>query len=154
MNGNLIEIRLIYDTNKDTPWQALPISAYMPIFLTGDIAMNCALCKYRTQVLGFEAEVGAAQESHHHHVEGIGTAEDCEYCDGVCNSMCKTMPKKKKKDAVLAIDPEKILSGPAHHHHHGDEHGHDHDHDHDHGHTHAIYPHADHPLGPRSMLKK
>jgi sirohydrochlorin cobaltochelatase len=96
------------------------------------------------------------QESHHHHVEGIGTAEDCEYCDGVCNSMCKTMPKKKKKDAVLAIDPSKILAGPAHHHHHGDEHGHEHghDHDHDHGHTHAIYPHADHPLGPRSMLKK
>lgn len=124
--------------------------------LTGDIAMNCQMCKYRTQVLGFEAEVGAVQESHHHHVEGIGTAEDCEYCDGVCNSMCKTMPKKKKKDAVLAIDPSKILAGPAHHHHHGDEHGHEHghDHDHDHGHTHAIYPHADHPLGPRSMLKK
>ena len=59
--------------------------------------MNCQMCKYRTQVLGFEAEVGAVQESHHHHVEGIGTAEDCEYCDGVCNSMCKTMPKKKKK---------------------------------------------------------
>ena len=26
--------------------------------LTGDIAMNCQMCKYRTQVLGFEAEVG------------------------------------------------------------------------------------------------
>jgi len=33
--------------------------------------MNCQMCKYRTQVLGFEAEVGLAQESHHHHVEGI-----------------------------------------------------------------------------------
>ncbi len=41
--------------------------------VTGDTAMNCQMCKYRTQVLGFEAEVGAAQESHHHHVEGIGT---------------------------------------------------------------------------------
>ena len=41
--------------------------------LTGDIAMNCQLCKYRTQVLGFEAEVGAAQESHHHHVEGLNS---------------------------------------------------------------------------------
>ena len=39
--------------------------------LTGDIAMNCQMCKYRTAVLGFEAEVGAVQESHHHHVEGI-----------------------------------------------------------------------------------
>ncbi len=35
--------------------------------------MNCQLCKYREQVLGFEAEVGLPQESHHHHVEGIGT---------------------------------------------------------------------------------
>ena len=39
--------------------------------LTGDIAMNCQMCKYRTAVLGFEADVGAVQESHHHHVEGI-----------------------------------------------------------------------------------
>jgi sirohydrochlorin cobaltochelatase len=125
--------------------------------LTGDIAMNCQMCKYRTQVLGFEAEVGAVQESHHHHVEGIGTAEDCEYCDGVCNSLCKTMPKKKQ-EAVLAVDPGKILSGQGHHHHHGDDHhhhhhGHDHDHEHGHTHTHAPYPHADHPLGPKSMLK-
>ncbi|MGI9461726.1 MAG: sirohydrochlorin chelatase [Alphaproteobacteria bacterium] len=34
--------------------------------------MNCQLCKYRQQVLGFEDEVGLKQESHHHHVEGIG----------------------------------------------------------------------------------
>jgi sirohydrochlorin cobaltochelatase len=26
--------------------------------------------------------------------------------------------------------------------------------DHDHGHTHAVYPHADHPLGPNSMKAK
>lgn len=39
--------------------------------LTGDNNMNCQMCKYRTQVLGFEAEVGLPQESHHHHVEGI-----------------------------------------------------------------------------------
>ncbi len=43
--------------------------------LTGENAMNCALCKYRTQVLGFEAEVGLPQESHHHHVEGIGSGD-------------------------------------------------------------------------------
>jgi sirohydrochlorin cobaltochelatase len=43
--------------------------------LTGENAMNCQMCKYRTQVLGFETEVGAAQESHHHHVEGISAME-------------------------------------------------------------------------------
>src|SRR3954447_3174546 len=42
--------------------------------LSGETAMNCQMCKYRTRVLGFEAEVGAAQESHHHHVEGLPAA--------------------------------------------------------------------------------
>ena len=39
----------------------------------GENRMNCKLCKYREQVPGFEDEVGLAQQSHHHHVEGIGT---------------------------------------------------------------------------------
>lgn len=43
--------------------------------LTGDNNMNCQMCKYRTQVLGFEAEVGLPQESHHHHVEGINDSD-------------------------------------------------------------------------------
>jgi len=38
--------------------------------------MNCQMCKYREQVLGFEDEVGLAQLSHHHHVEGIGTGAE------------------------------------------------------------------------------
>jgi sirohydrochlorin cobaltochelatase len=36
-------------------------------------AMNCQLCKYRTQVVGYEHDAGAAQTAHHHHVRGIGT---------------------------------------------------------------------------------
>lgn len=105
--------------------------------LIGDNAMNCQMCKYRTQVLGFEAEVGAVQESHHHHVEGIGTSDP-------------------SPAGVLEVDPDKILAGRARHHHphdhpHGD--GHHHHHGDDHGHTHTPYPHADHPLGPRSMAK-
>ena len=94
----------------------------------GDTAMNCALCKYRAQVLGFEADVGRAQESHHHHVEGIG--EGCTLCDGECTGACQR---------------------EAHDHDHGHHHhGHDH-HDHDHDHHHPPYPHADHPLGPKSL---
>jgi sirohydrochlorin cobaltochelatase len=41
--------------------------------LDGDVNMNCALCKYRTRIVGFEAAQGEPQASHHHHVEGIGT---------------------------------------------------------------------------------
>lgn len=106
---------------------------------TGENMMNCALCKYRSQVLGFEDQVGLRQESHHHHVEGIGVVapEDCP-CKGDCNGFyCR-------QGGVEALPDE-----PGHHH--GHDHSHDHDHDHDHGHTHHPYPHANHPLGPRTL---
>src|SRR4051812_30302637 len=91
--------------------------------LVGENKMNCGLCKYREQVLGFEGEVGRRQESHHHHVEGIGTAADHGH------------------------------DHDHHHHDHDhahDHHDHDHSHDHGHGHTHTHYPppHPDHPHGP------
>lgn len=38
----------------------------------GNPAMNCQLCKYRAQIVGYEGEVGRPQEAHHHHVRGIG----------------------------------------------------------------------------------
>jgi sirohydrochlorin cobaltochelatase len=92
--------------------------------LTGENRMNCGLCKYRSQVLGFEAEVGLPQRSHHHHVEGIGT-------DG---------------------GPAHALGGHHHHNgHHDHDHGHDHGHDHhrhDHHHDHPPHPHAGHRHGP------
>jgi sirohydrochlorin cobaltochelatase len=36
-------------------------------------AMNCQLCKYRTQIVGYEHDAGTPQTGHHHHVRGIGT---------------------------------------------------------------------------------
>ena len=83
----------------------------------GENNMNCQLCKYREQVLGFEPEVGLAQESHHHHVEGIGTGD-----------------------------------APSHDHAH--DHADGHGHDHADGHGHHPYPHADHPLGPKTLKKE
>jgi len=44
--------------------------------LDGIPAMNCQLCKYREQMVGYEAAVGAVQAGHHHHVRGIGTDAD------------------------------------------------------------------------------
>ncbi|MGH7063898.1 MAG: CbiX/SirB N-terminal domain-containing protein, partial [Stellaceae bacterium] len=38
----------------------------------GQPAMNCQLCKYRAQIIGYESEAGAPQTGHHHHVRGIG----------------------------------------------------------------------------------
>ncbi len=37
--------------------------------------MNCQLCQYREQIIGFEDHQGQAQVGHHHHVRGIGTDE-------------------------------------------------------------------------------
>ena len=93
--------------------------------LDGENLMNCKLCKYREQILGFEAEVGLPQESHHHHVEGIGTGPAAEHGHSHDH-------------------------GDGHHHHDHDGTGHGHAH----GHHHHPYPHADHPLGPRSMKRK
>jgi sirohydrochlorin cobaltochelatase len=41
-------------------------------FESGDPAMNCQFCKYRTRIIGYENDVGAPQAAHHHHVRGIG----------------------------------------------------------------------------------
>ena len=77
----------------------------------GENNMNCQLCKYREQFLGFENEVGLRQESHHHHVEGVGTGTD-EVSDAV-------------EDA----------------HSHVQEHSHDHNHNHGHHpYPHADHP--------------
>lgn len=118
--------------------------------LDGQNAMNCSMCKYRTQVLGFEAEVGMAQESHHHHVEGQGanapgsTVDDCTLCDTFCTGACR----------VVGESGHHHDHGHGHdHHHHDHVHGHSHGHGHDHGHHHPAYPQADHPLGPNSVLK-
>ncbi len=89
---------------KDHPLVLDSFAERVGEMLTGENLMNCKLCKYREQVVGFEAEVGLPQASHHHHVEGIGTE-------------------------------------PAHDHVHGHDHGH------------HPYPHADHPLGPRTLKK-
>ncbi len=37
----------------------------------GRAAMNCSLCKYRVQIVGFEAQVGEPQRAHHLAVRGL-----------------------------------------------------------------------------------
>ncbi|MDA0704681.1 MAG: sirohydrochlorin chelatase [Proteobacteria bacterium] len=91
--------------------------------LDGANLMNCQMCKYREQVLGFEDEVGLRQESHHHHVEGIGTGE------------------------------AEHSHSHSHDHDHDHGHDHSHDHGKGHDHHHHPYPHADHPLGPVTLPK-
>ena len=61
------------DYLNDHPYVVETFVARVDEILNGTGNMNCQACKYREQVLGFEDEVGLRQESHHHHVEGIGT---------------------------------------------------------------------------------
>ncbi|MBW0001176.1 MAG: precorrin-8X methylmutase [Verrucomicrobia bacterium] len=41
----------------------------------GMAAMNCSLCKYRVQIIGYEQEVGTPQRGHHFHVRA-GAADE------------------------------------------------------------------------------
>ena len=86
--------------------------------IEGDVNMNCQLCKYREQVLGFEAHAGLPQASHHHHVEGIGTG------------------------AAHTPDHD------HHHDHDHHGHHHDHGHSHAAVPGRPAHPHAHHPHGP------
>lgn len=95
--------------------------------------MNCQMCKYRQQVLGFEDEVGLPQESHHHHVEGINDSDGHSH------------------DHDHEHDHHDHDHKHGHSHDHGHSHGHDHGDGHGHDHHHHPYPHADHPLGPRTL---
>ncbi len=54
--------------------------------LEGNNVMNCSLCKYRSNLFGFEKEVGLIQSSHHHHVEGID--QSCHLCEHECTGEC------------------------------------------------------------------
>jgi sirohydrochlorin cobaltochelatase len=78
--------------------------------LDGENLMNCQMCKYREQILGFETEVGLPQESHHHHVEGIGIGNTFSH------------------------------HGHDHSHHHDHDHPHSHDQHHHHPYPHADHP--------------
>jgi sirohydrochlorin cobaltochelatase len=98
--------------------------------LLGETAMNCGLCKYRDQVLGFEQEVGRAQHSHHHHVEGL--VESCTLCERECTGACQS-------DGV----PLTLVGHGQHSHEHHEQPAH----------HHPPYPHADHPLGPVSLRR-
>ncbi len=141
--------------------------------LVGQNLMNCSLCKYREQVLGFEAEVGLAQASHHHHVEGVGGGLEKCPCGGDCDSSCRDeafckthglpwtpLPAHEhdhghglyhshhhdKPHALLVRGVTPIVAFEENSHHRGHTHAHKHD-----GHHHHPYPYAHHPLGPVTL---
>ena len=89
--------------------------------LHGDTSMNCGLCKYRSDLLGFENEVGSVQTSHHHHFEGIN--KECSIC-GI-GSTCNCQVNEEKDLKGNSISHEHPFKFP--------------------------YPNADHPMGPVTL---
>jgi len=115
------------DYLNDHPLVLTTLAERVKGILSGDNAMDCTMCKYRERILGFEAEIGLPQVSHHHHVEGQGAqapgsnVSDCKWCEAFCTGVCRL---------------------------HIDQHNHN-----DHSHHHPVYPYAKHPLGPESARK-
>lgn len=93
------------DYLKDHPLVIETIVERMGETDIGMNVMNCRLCKYREQVLGYEAAAGQAQVGHHHHVRAPGDTHDHHAHDG---------------------------HGHDHGHDHPHDHSHDHDHAHPH----------------------
>ena len=97
--------------------------------------MNCSLCKYRSNLFGFENEVGLIQESHHDHVEGLGIS--CDLCDPECNGACETK-------SFISSDDQNNSDLLVKESSHEDQHKHN-------DHHHSIYPNSKHPLGPVTL---
>jgi sirohydrochlorin cobaltochelatase len=75
--------------------------------LNGANLMNCQLCKYREQIIGYEGDRGAPQAGHHHHVRGIGAEQD----------------HHRDHHHPHGDHPG---NHPGHHHHHHSHHRHEH----------------------------
>ena len=89
--------------------------------LDGSAQMNCQLCKYREQMVGYESAVGAVQAGHHHHVRGIGTDGESHHS----HDHGEGHHVHDHSEGHHAGD-----HGHGHHHHdHGDGHHHHHPHD-------------------------
>ena len=102
--------------------------------------MNCSTCKYRSNLFGFEKEVGLIQESHHDQVEGLGIS--CDLCDPECNGACEIqnqIPTNNQEKSNLEEDDCYL------------EHEHNYHNHHHHHHHHSIYPNSKHPLGPVTL---
>jgi precorrin-8X/cobalt-precorrin-8 methylmutase len=60
--------------------------------IEGRAAMNCSLCKYRVQIVGFEHQVGEPQRAHHLPVQGLLAKEQAGAASGSTASTSAGMP--------------------------------------------------------------
>lgn len=79
--------------------------------IEGRAAMNCTLCKYRVQIVGFEAQVGEPQQAHHMQVSGllekVGLLEKESLMNSVVNNSASKLVSESKV-AFAAYVPHPI----------------------------------------------
>ncbi len=98
-------------------------------------SMNCSLCKYRSNLFGFEKDVGLVQESHHEKVEGLGVS--CDLCEAECSGACEIEILTNNRKITFADNAtHKGFANTEENHHH---------------HHHEAYPNSQHPLGPLTL---
>ena len=99
-------------------------------------SMNCSLCKYRSNLFGFEKDVGLIQESHHDKVEGLGLS--CDLCEAECSGACEIEILTNSRNSAIQdneVHKDFVHSHEKNHHHH----------------HHEAYPNSQHPLGPLTL---
>ena len=69
--------------------------------IEGRAVMNCSLCKYRVQIVGFEDEVGTEQRAHHLHVRGMHKPHHHPHPHAATDSPLHCHERKERKKPEL-----------------------------------------------------
>jgi precorrin-8X/cobalt-precorrin-8 methylmutase len=71
--------------------------------IEGRAAMNCTLCKYRVQIVGFEAQVGEPQQAHHMQVSGLLEKVGLLKKESLMNSVVNNSASKLVSESKVAF---------------------------------------------------
>lgn len=83
--------------------------------IEGRAHMNCSLCKYRTQIVGFESQVGEPQQGHHYASKGKSTKTsvyplDCTTSNSATSPSIQAQPLVNTRCLSDALDPDETQS--------------------------------------------
>lgn len=80
----------------------------------GRAAMNCSLCKYRVQIVGFEEQIGEPQRAHHLQVRGLLNRETLAAEPKVDFPPYVPHPIEKESFEIIAAGRDWSVFPPAH----------------------------------------
>jgi precorrin-8X/cobalt-precorrin-8 methylmutase len=75
----------------------------------GRANMNCSLCKYRVQIVGFEEQVGAPQQPHHMQVRGLAGRPSSATGSGVATESAATKASAAATESAVATESAPAL---------------------------------------------